>query len=78
MKYAIWDICMSEKRCLEIQNRAFYGLFFKSIRYLKMSYIFTLHESYMKKILSKNHGQKLSCKFQILHENMNLRKISFM
>ena len=53
MKYAIWDICMSEKRCLEIQNRAFYGLFFKSIRYLKMSYIFTLHESYMKKFSQK-------------------------
>ena len=32
MKHAIWDICMSEKQHLQIQNRAFSIEFDKSIR----------------------------------------------
>lgn len=37
LKVLIWDICMSENRCLEIQNGAFSFRFGKSIRPSKMT-----------------------------------------
>lgn len=40
LKVLIWDICMSEKRCLQIRNKGFSFLFERAIRYPKITYIF--------------------------------------
>lgn len=75
MKCAIWDICMSEKRYLQIRFRAFSIVFCKSIRYLKCNIFLHLHEISCKKISSPEEIKSWWKNLMKLHSIKNYQKI---
>ena len=71
LKVLIWDICMSENRCLLYWNKAFSFLFERAIREAKITWKFITSWNFMKKF---PHLKTITWKQKSQHENYMKRQ----